>query len=419
MTFAFPRLETGTLAEQLNRSCFCVTTKRDELLAAMARETGGIALPEHMFSDVPVYLPADTLRRMQATVRAIEAMATLPVYRAIALARAPAIAHTDYGPRGALMGYDFHVENGVPRLIEINTNAGGSALNALLLAAQRACCPDIETLIDPASPVEFEASVAGMFHAEWQTQRSAKPLRRVAIIDDAPEHQYLYPEFLLFQHMLERRGIEAVIADATCLTHEGGVLYASGKPVDLVYNRLVDFSLSEPHHAALREAYEAGAVVVTPNPHVHALLADKRNLVTLSDPEFAAASGLSQDHVAALATIPRTRPVDVADAAEFWRTRRDWFFKPQAGHGGKAVYRGDKLTRGVFSTILEGGYVAQQFAAPGERTIRRDDIETVCKADIRLYTYGGELLLLGARLYQGQTTNFRTPGGGFAPIYVV
>jgi hypothetical protein len=24
---------------------------------------------------------------------------------------------------------------------------------------------------------------------------------------------------------------------------------------------------------------------------------------------------------------------------------------------------------------------------------------------------------MAARMYQGQTTNFRTPGGGFAPVY--
>ena len=39
------------------------------------------------------------------------------------------------------------------------------------------------------------------------------------------------------------------------------------------------------------------------------------------------------------------------------------------------------------------------------------------KSDIRLYTYDGETLLMAARLYQGQTTNFRTPGGGFAPVF--
>ena len=39
------------------------------------------------------------------------------------------------------------------------------------------------------------------------------------------------------------------------------------------------------------------------------------------------------------------------------------------------------------------------------------------KADIRCYVYGGRIQLVAARLYQGQTTNFRTPGGGFAPAF--
>jgi len=39
------------------------------------------------------------------------------------------------------------------------------------------------------------------------------------------------------------------------------------------------------------------------------------------------------------------------------------------------------------------------------------------KFDLRAYTYNGEVQWVAARLYQGQTTNFRTPGGGFAPVY--
>ena len=39
------------------------------------------------------------------------------------------------------------------------------------------------------------------------------------------------------------------------------------------------------------------------------------------------------------------------------------------------------------------------------------------KADIRCYAYAGQVKLVTARLYQGQTTNFRTPGGGFAPVF--
>ena len=64
-------------------------------------------------------------------------------------------------------------------------------------------------------------------------------------------------------------------------------------------------------------------------------------------------------------------------------------------------------------------FVAQEFAAPTERVIELDGAETTRKVDVRLYTYAGETLLAAARLYQGQTTNFRTPGGGFAPVMVV
>jgi len=41
----------------------------------------------------------------------------------------------------------------------------------------------------------------------------------------------------------------------------------------------------------------------------------------------------------------------------------------------------------------------------------------VLKFDLRDYVYDGRVQWLAARLYQGQTTNFRTPGGGFAPVY--
>jgi len=40
------------------------------------------------------------------------------------------------------------------------------------------------------------------------------------------------------------------------------------------------------------------------------------------------------------------------------------------------------------------------------------------KYDVRCYVYEGRVQLVIARLYQGQTTNFRTPGGGFALVRV-
>jgi hypothetical protein len=94
-----------------------------------------------------------------------------------------------------------------------------------------------------------------------------------------------------------------------------------------------------------------------------------------------------------------------------------YFFKPASGHGAKAVYRGDKLTRGVWQHVVAGDYVAQELAPPGERMIEVNETREARKTDIRLFTYAGRVLLAAARLYQGQTTNFRTPGGGFAPVF--
>ena len=51
--------------------------------------------------------------------------------------------------------------------------------------------------------------------------------------------------------------------------------------------------------------------------------------------------------------------------------------------------------------------------------IKLDGAPVQRKMDIRLYTYAGQVLLTAARLYQGQTTNFRTAGGGFAPVFII
>ena len=50
------------------------------------------------------------------------------------------------------------------------------------------------------------------FDSEWRRQKDERPLKSIAIVDDDPEHQYLYPEFDLFERMFKRHGLEAVIA---------------------------------------------------------------------------------------------------------------------------------------------------------------------------------------------------------------
>jgi hypothetical protein len=301
----------------------------------------------------------------------------------------------------------------------VNTNAGGVFLNALLAKAQAACCAEVEQGPIGTRGDDFEARVVAMFGDEWRRQRGAGLPQRIAVIDDRPEEQYLYPEFVLAKQLLLRHGIDAVIGDPSELQYEDGGVRLDGHGIDLVYNRLVDFALDRPEHAVLRAAYRDGAVVVTPNPHNHALFAAKRNLTLLSDPVALETIGLSLEMRLRLAGVPRTVLVTPDNADALWQSRKDMFFKPLSGHGSKAVYRGDKVTKGVWAEIARGGYVAQAFAAPGQRMIEIDGAVAPRKMDVRLYTYDGQVLLAAARLYQGQTTNFRTPGGGFAPVLAI
>lgn len=118
-------------------------------------------------------------------------------------------------------------------------------------------------------------------------------------------------------------------------------------------------------------------------------------------------------------TIPEVELVERQNAEALWSRRKQLFFKPVAGHGSKGVYRGSKLTRRVFDEIISGGYIAQAFVPPSERVVTVNGEQQQLKVDVRLYTYRGEVLLTAARLYQGQATNFRTPGGGFAPLFTL
>lgn len=415
----------GVSIETLNSRCFCISLDEEALRGALVSTLGQPGLFElvqqrcpYLFAAHPVFIAPAHLQRMAEVIRAVDSVVALPAYRELVLARSPAIArHDPGGAKGVFFGYDFHVTEGAFGLIEINSNAGGAMLNAVLARAQRACCPAIEQLLPPALRAEvLEAGIIAMFQQEWALAGHARPLRSIAIVDEAPEQQYLYPEFLLFHQLFQRHGLQVVIADPSELSLKNGLLWHGELAIDLVYNRLTDFALEAPANATLRQAYLEHASLLTPHPQAHALYADKRNLALLCDAEQLTALGVAEaTQELLLAAIPHTELVAPANAERLWRERKRLFFKPCAGYGSRAAYRGDKLTQRVWQEILAGDYVAQALVLPGQRVMARDS--PALKFDVRDYAYDGAVQWVAARLYQGQTTNFRTPGGGFAPVY--
>lgn len=415
-------------AQVLNRACACTFLEQSRLDSALRATAELQALSEdlpasrpHLFSATTVFVSPAHRQAMIDLIHDMETVLRHPAYLASQAQWQPPLAHLPQAADGVMMGYDFHIGDDGPKLIEINTNAGGAWLNIPLARAQKACCPEVEHLVQPATTLAtLEETFRAMFRAEWQAARGNAPLRLMAIVDEQPASQYLYPDFLLAQHILAADGIRVVLADPADLHWQHDQLTYQGEVVDLIYNRLTDFYLDEPAHAHLRAAYQQAAVVLTPHPQAHARFADKRHLINLSNPATLQELGLRQaQQQRLLAGVPHSVAVTPECADTLWATRRDYFFKPAQGYGSKATYRGDKLTRKTWESILAGNYIAQTFAPPPARHIAVGDSTSDLKFDVRAYVYRGEVQLFAARLYQGQTTNFRTPGGGFAPVFVV
>ena len=367
-------------------------------------------------------LPLAELAVMQRAIRILFRTAHSRAYAEAVDGDADPVARHSSGACGVFMGYDFHLTEAGPRLIEINTNAGGALLNGLHTAAlcdarklEWLCC-------NPPPTVEIEARIVDTFRAEFAAARGeGARLERVAIVDDRPSEQFLRQEFDLFAALFGRHGIEARVADTSALqrTAAGGVAL-DGWPIDLVYLRDTDFLLATRRTAVLRDAHLAGGVVVTPSPREHHLLADKRRLAIFSSLSALEALGVDPEDARFLVqVVPETRPLASMSLDEAWATRRDWVFKPPSSFGSKAVYRGDKISKKKLAEIhADARFLAQRRVAPGTTSVKTPDGDQQMKFDVRAYAYRDEILLLGARVYQGQVTNMQSPGGGFSAICV-
>ena len=319
------------------------------------------------------------------------------------------------------MGYDFHLTPAGPRLIEINTNAGGALLNGLHTASL--CDPvKLACLCSGLMPVEtMQQRLVETFRAEHALAHPGRALARVAIADDRPEAQFLRSEFDLFAALFAAAGIEAHVCDVRELVRTADGLALGGRPLDLVYLRDTDWRFEDARSAPRRDAYLADAVVVTPSPREHHLLADKRRMELFSSPDALVRLGVDPADAAFLgALVPETRDLAELGLERAWATRAVWVFKPAAAYASRAVYRGDKISRKKLDEIAAaGGFVAQRRVEPGEVPVQTSDGSRRMKFDVRAYAYRDEVLLLGARSYEGQVTNMRTPGGGFSAICVV
>jgi hypothetical protein len=421
-----------------NLHCHCPLINRQRLALAFNRINPIIysELPPHLLANTAVFVPQTQLDTIRSIVHTLHRL----------VQHTNALANKPRNTGGILQSYDFHLLDEVePQLIEINTNAGGVMLGALAYDALDPCLHRKPTPTTLPTSAEIAAHWVRTLIAEWQQAHRAdraKPAT-VAIVDNDPSTQFLRSEFLLYQSILAQCGIRAVIADPSELTWDSHHMVWRFQPntpersqrqfptevlrqevVDILYNRTTDFLLQEPRHTDLLAGFQQGGAI-TPNPFHYQAFADKINLVRFSNAEWLAKQPIDEAlRELLIRAIPPTLAVVPAIEQRLWQDRKSWFFKPCRGYASKAAFRGDKITQRNFSSMFSSAdnspesatFVAQRYVSPSARCILVGESEVVLKFDVRAVAYDGEVQWFVARLYQGQTTNMRTPGGGIAPV---
>ncbi|MBC7741027.1 MAG: hypothetical protein H7061_02440 [Bdellovibrionaceae bacterium] len=290
----------------------------------------------------------------------------------------------------ACMSYDFHINaEGQLELIEINTNASFLALGL-----------ELYSFLKLPNPVGAwnENDLISMFKNEIKL--SSGKNETIAIFDDQPEQQRLYIEFLIYQALFNKHGVKSKIVsvDGT------DAMQAAG----LVYNRYTDFMLQEPRSALIKDLYNQKKIELSPNPYEYFMLADKKRFLDWNQ----------QIDLPKPQSLLPLHDLANADREKIWSDRKNLFFKPRNSFGSKQAYRGASISAKTFNEVFQENFIAQKLSMPSEVEVEHEGKKLMMKYDLRCYAYKNQLQLIVARLYQGQTTNLRTAGGGFAAVKI-
>jgi len=279
---------------------------------------------------------------------------------------------------------DFHWSSDTEqlKLIEANTNAAFLGLSIPLYKSSLGH--------SQLSKEDLAEQLLHFLNAPKSSTQAS--LTELAIVDTSPEQQGLFIEFLYYQKILAPYFHQVHIKDPTILSgQESGI-----------YNRVTDFYLENPDNQKLLNFWIKHPSQVTPNPKDYQELANKENLQIWSDHE-----NLSP-FIAKLIRVTNQNKEDI------WNQRKAFFFKPNLSYGSKMTYRGSSISRRHFDMLVDSGVALAQEYIPAPEI--RSEHHGLLKFDLRFYFYQGKVTQAVSRLYQGQVTNAKTPGGGFAAI---
>jgi hypothetical protein len=221
-------------------------------------------------------------------------------------------------------------------------------------------------------PLPARHNVLHALLSAYEVWSGTRTLPRIAVLDwlDVPTRR----EFTLFQEYAERQGVPCIVVDPRDAELRNGRLQFDGRPVDLIYKRVLITELIERcgrDHAVVRAVRERAACMV--NPFACKILHKKASLAVLGD-ERNADLFTPQEREAVGANVPWTRVVeerqtqhrgDRVDLVAFIAEHKDQLvLKPNDEYGGKGIVLGwevdDVAWAEALRTALREPYIVQE-----------------------------------------------------------
>ncbi|HET7695616.1 MAG TPA: circularly permuted type 2 ATP-grasp protein [Vicinamibacterales bacterium] len=237
-----------------------------------------------------------------------------------------------------------------------------------------------------------------------------------------------WSEFELLRDAFAASGVPALVADPRDLEFDGRRLAAGGRPIDLVYRRVLinDIVARADDCRALVEAYRARAVCVANS--LRCKIAHKKAFFAVLTDERHAGLFSREERDVIAAHVPWTRVVREHGAEDIRRRREQLVLKPNDEYGGTGVTLGWEASDADWDAAIERalaeadrGWVAQ------ERIHVRREVFPVCAGDrasdremlvdFAPYVFRGRVGGFLTRLSATGLANV-TSGGGQVPAFV-
>lgn len=352
----------------------------------------------------PVSLSLKAYQEIKLTIKSLFQLKKREDYQQSLNKKAPKTALKNQKHDSVLMAYDFHIDqHDQPKLIEVNTNASGFLLVNSLYQFQNLSYKKAREDLKNSFQTEWRKFI----NKEEKVKEENSPQKTV-LIDDHLFSQKMAVEFYMYKDFFQSMAWPFEVCEAQSLTvNDKGELYTSHKEkVDFIYNRSTDFYFK--NHPHLAEVYLKGTCVISPHPREYYLLADKNRLCDwFIQKDKWEELKLIQNH------LPFSEVLDSHNKERIWTHRKKYFFKPRQGYSGRGAYRGASLTHKKFEELSQLKSLVQDFIPPSTVI---DSTGQKWKVDFRAYVYEDQIQQLAARVYQGQLTNFKQPGSGYATV---